>query len=166
MFTFTKPTTTKSIRKNKQKASRRAREKEYWEEWRRNWDLRRNRLWLTFRIWSGKENLTLDEFPDWRPTRWVDVAKGKRATIPDFIMRSHIHNLKKVMHCLSLKDIAFDFYNEIIEWGHKEYEKKKLRQKQMEKDEKKYKEYLDWEIETRRRKKSKSQKVKKKTTLK
>ena len=157
MFAFTKPTATKSIRKNKQKASRRAREKEYWEEWSRNWNLRHSRLWLTFRIWSGKEKLTLDEFFDWRPARWVDIAKGKRATIPHFVMRDHIYNLKKVMHCLSLKDIAFDFYNEIIVWGHKEYEKINF-DKKMEKDEKKYKEYLDWEIATKRSKKVKKSK--------
>lgn len=121
MFSFTKPSTTRLMKKNKQKASRRTREKEYWEEWGRNWDLRRNRLRLTFRIWSAKEALTLAEkFIGLHPL-WVDVAQGHRKNISDFEMHSNIYNLKKVMNCLSMKDIAWDFYNEIISW---EYEKK------------------------------------------
>lgn len=144
-FTFTKPTTTRAMRKNKQKATRRAREREYWEAWSKDWHFKRDCLHLTFRIWSGKDKDTLDTFPDWRPTRWVDVAKGKRATTPDFVMKANIYNLKKILGCLSMKDISFDIYNDVIEWSHQRYDERKKQQEIQEYENLRYLEYLDWD---------------------
>lgn len=144
-FTFTKPTTTRAMRKNKQKASRRAREREHWKAWSEDWYFNRDRLRLTFRIWSGKDAHTLDSAPDWRPTRWVDVAKGKRATIPDFVMKANIYNLKKILRCLSMKDISFDIYNDVIEWSHQKYDERKRQQENQEYEKLRYLEYLDWD---------------------
>jgi hypothetical protein len=162
MFAFTKPTNmTRAMKKNKQKASSRAREREYWRQWNQNWDFRRNCLHNTFRLWSGKEKQLLSDVSGWRPTRWVNVVKGPRATIPDFVMRANLWCLKKTLHCLSMKDIAWDFYNELIEWEHIQYAKERALQKKNQKDQKKFQAYLDLEIVSSRQKKALKKKKKK-----
>lgn len=160
MFAFTKPLTlTKSQKKNKQKASRRNREKEYWDEWSRAWYERRNSLELTFRIWSGKEFYTLEmrekSKPNWRPSnRWSLVAQGGRMPIPDVVQQANIWRLKKVLHCLSMKDISWDFYNDLIIESHKRYANDILVAKNKLAREKQYEMYLDWYPVSNREKKS------------
>ena len=160
MFAFTKPLTlTKSQKKNKQKASRRNREKEYWDEWSRGWYERRNSLELTFRIWSGKEFYTLEmrekSNPNWRPSnRWSLVAQGGRMPIPDVVQQANIWRLKKVLHCLSMKDISWDFYNDLIIESNKRYANDILVAKNKLAREKQYEMYLDWYPVSNREKKS------------
>ena len=152
MYAFTKPSNTRAMRKNKQKASRRKREKEYWDAWRQEWHLRRERLELTFRIWSQKEKHLLHEYPQHDQCRWSDVVKKTRATIPSWMISWNIYQLKKVMRCLSLKDISWDFYNELLVRDQLAYEKKYQEQKNAEKEAKKYHDYIEWEISQTRRK--------------
>ena len=148
MYAFTKPFTTRSIRKNKQKASRRARENKYWEEWTKNWYFRHERLSITFRLWSNKNKYKYN-----KPTLWVDVAKGKRASLPDFMRKINIYDLKKVLHCLSMRDIAWSIYNELINLSYEEYDQAaKTRQKKQKEEKMKYLEYLEWEEPSPRRK--------------
>ena len=162
MFAFTKPTNmTRAMKKNKQKASSRAREREYWRQWGENWDFRRNCLKLTFRLWSRKQRQLLSEETDWRPLRWVDVARGPRATIPDFIQSANVRSLKKTLRCHSMKDISWDFYNELIEWSHIEYAKERALQNKNRKDQKKFQAYLDLEIVSSRQKKLSKKRKKK-----
>ena len=151
-FTFTKPTKmTNSQKKNKQKASARAREREYWAEWSRQWDYRRSCLHLTFRLWSKKEK-HLSKKKD-----WVSVVQ-KRPTIPEFVQRSHVWSLKKIMGCLSIKDISLDFSNELIDMSHEEYQKEKQRMEKKQHDQKRLEEYIDIDVVSMRQKKQTSRK--------
>tara|TARA_B110000285_G_scaffold228906_1_gene292685 strand:+ start:120 stop:605 length:486 start_codon:yes stop_codon:yes gene_type:complete len=155
-FAFTKPTQlTRSQKNNKYKATIRSREKAYWADWSRKWHEKRDCLELTFRIWSGKKktyhkNAHIINKPSKHST-WVGVVQGD--IIPDFMKKTHIKELKKVLHCLSMKDISWDFYNDLIYESHKFLIINIEREKQRQNDEIKNDMYLDWDVSTRRRKK-------------
>ena len=165
MFAFTKPLTlTKSQKKNKQKASRRNREKEYWAEWSHGWYERRNSLELTFRIWCGKEFYTLEmrekSNPNWRPSnRWLLVAQGCRMPLTDRAKRAKIWALKNSLHCLSMKDISWDFYNELIIEDHRRYDYNNILINNKLVREKQYEMYLDWYPVSNRKRKLVKKKV-------
>ena len=67
--------------------------------------------------------------------------------------KTQIKELKKVLHCLSMKDISWDFYNDLIYESHKLLIINIEREKQRQNDEIKNDMYLDWDVSTRRRKK-------------
>ena len=163
-FAFTKPSSlTKSQRKNKNKAAVREREREYWAEWSRAWDERRNCLEFTFRIWSGKEKSTMkekEEMRDWRPSnRWLLVAQGGRAALSEYMKKYYLYCLKKTLHCLSIRDISFDFYNELVIESHKQYDFHQKLIKKKKKEQKQYEFYLDWAPHTNRERKKHSKKI-------
>jgi hypothetical protein len=161
MFAFTKPTNmTRAMKKNKQKASSRAREREYWRQWNQNWDFRRNCLHNTFRLWSGKEKQLLSDVSGVLGRVWTFRGRGLGARGLD-LQEARARCLKKTLHCLSMKDIAWDFYNELIEWEHIQYAKERALQKKNQKDQKKFQAYLDLEIVSSRQKKALKKKKKK-----
>lgn len=157
MYAFTKPSTTRSMRKNKQKASRRVRENEYWDAWKQNWLSRRDCLQCTFRLWSDKDHLTLKEKYSnalWRPTRWVDITRNKkRAELSAWMKRELLHELKTLLRCLSIKDIALKFSNELDNRLDEEATQKRQRQQKQEQEEENYLHYLEWEEPSPRRRK-------------
>ena len=161
MFAFTKPTNmTRAMKKNKQKASSRAREREYWRQWNQNWDFRRNCLHNTFRLWSGKEKQLLSEVSGVLGRVWTFRGRGLGPKGLD-LQGARARCLKKTLHCLSMKDIAWDFYNELVEWEHIQYAKERALQKKNQKDQKKFQAYLDLEIISSRQKKALKKKKKK-----
>lgn len=162
-FAFTKPSSlTKSQKKNKNRAAARNREREYWAEWRNAWDERRNSLVFTFRIWSGIEFNTLEKYEEMRnrrpSNRWLLVAQGGRAAISDTMKKYYMRCLRKTLHCLTMRDISYDFYNELVLESHKHYDFHQKLIKKKKKEEKQYEFYLDWTPHTNRERKRHSKK--------
>ena len=64
--------------------------------------------------------------------------------VTDSVMRGNIWQLKKVLHCRSMKDISWELYNDLIIESHRRYDHHNLMVNSELERERKYEIYVDW----------------------